>query len=1095
MPDEVYLFPTSFAQRRLWFLDQLVPGNPFYNVGTGLPLDFQVDARVLERCLNEIIRRHEILRTTFQPIDGEPFQAVAPVGRLGLEVDDLRALPSAERPAAVQQVAQREVTRPFDLGRGPLMRARLLQSGSAEFLLLLTMHHIICDGWSLGVFLRELRALYPAFAAGRPSPLAELPIQYADFAVWQREWLQGDRLARDLAYWKERLAGASLLQLHPDHPRPVAQSFRGGHERFTLSMSLTEEVKALSRREDSTLFMTLLAAFTCLLHRYTGQEDVVVGVPVAGRHRVELEALIGFFINSIVLRADLSGNPSFREVLQRVRRTTLEAFAHQNVPFEKLVEELPLERDLSRNPLFQITFQLINTPELDGAARDASRIRRREPRGAMPEVQRGTAIFDLAFDLLEVPEGLFGQFEYCTDLFERSTIQRMARNFQCLLEDVTRHPDRPLRDMTCLSEEERTSVLFDWNRTEVACPDERLVHERFAAQAERSPSAVAVICDDNTVTYAELNERANRLAHYLIGRGVGPEKLVGIALERSMDLVVALLAVLKAGGAYVPVDPGQPQLRLAAVTSGLTALLVSSSRRAPFDGYQYQVICPDTEQTAIRDCASTQPEPRAQPDYLAYVLHTSGSTGRPKGVMIPHAALRNHMLWMERVYPLGTADRVLQRTPITFDASVWEFWAPWLAGGALVLAPAGQHGDPFALIEVIRRRQVTVMQMVPSLLQVLLDTSDVEQCTSLRRVFCGGEALNARLAARFRRTLRAQLVNLYGPTETTIDATAWSCPAEGEITAVPIGGPIDNLRAYVLDPHLNPVPIGVPGELHFGGVGLARGYFNEPALTAERFIPDPFSGQAGARLYRTGDLVRRGADGVCEFLGRIDQQVKLRGFRIELGEIEASLREHPQVKQAGAVLREDHSGELRLVAYVVARECVLPARDELQRFLRGRLPDYMIPAQVLGVDALPYLPSGKLDRRRLPEPVRTVADSSPEPPAPRTPLEELLTSVWADVLHTPEVGIQDNFFNDLGGHSLLATQLISRVRDLFGVEVPLQLIFEAPTVAGFAEGLLAEPLRRGKIEQVAELYGSLDHGPRSGSPQRVTLAQPVRRDA
>ncbi len=1075
MSEEIFFFPASFAQQRLWFLDQLMPGNPFYNVGAAIRLDFRLDVSIFERCLNEIVRRHEILRTTFTAVDGEPFQTVTPERVMKIEVEDLQGIPPSERSIEVQRRASDEATRPFDLAKGPLMRSRLLRLSDREWVFLLTMHHIISDGWSLGLLFQELSALYTDFTAGRASRLPALPLQYADFAMWQRKYLQGDTLDEQLAYWKQQLDGAPVLNLPTDRPRPMAQTFRGANEGLSISYELTQRVKALSRQQDATLFMTLLAAFTLLLHHYTGQDDIIIGLPVAGRNHRDVEALIGFFINSLVLRTDLSGDPTFLEVLGRVRQVTLNAFAHQDLPFEKLVEELQPTRDLSRNPLFQVTFQLINAPTLENPKQKPKSGNHTSHAVARPpvEVQRGTAMFDLALDVLEGPDGLLGHFEYSTDLFEQATVRRMAQHFQVLLSEIIAHPERRSSELTCLSDTERHQVLEEWNCTSTAYPTDSLLHEFLETQTAAMPEATAVSIGDAHLTYRELNERANRLARYLRKRGVGPDTLVGICLERSLELVVALFATLKAGGAYVPLDPAYPKARLDTMLARVVVILTQSSLLPALPEHEAPKVSLDRIQRTLLREGKQNLGCQGTPDNLAYVLYTSGSTGRPKGVMISHRAICNHMHWINRVFPLTPEDRVLQRTSTSFDASVWEFFAPIMAGARLVLAPPGVQGDPNALKKLILDQHITIMQIVPSLLRPLLDEPEIEQCTSLRHVFCGGEALPADLQARFFSVLPAALHNLYGPTEATIDSTCWSPEPGDDGPTVPIGRPIDNARAYVLDAYLHPSPIGVPGQLYIAGTGLARGYLDQPDLTAERFLPDPYSPTPGGRMYATGDRVRTLPNGALQFLERVDLQVKLRGFRIELGEIEETLRQHSAVRQAVVAVKKDTSGEQRLVAYILPT--ATPATvDELRQYLRAHLPDYMIPSYMMMLETLPLTPNGKLDRRSLPAPERGSLELTETYLGPRTPLEKLLARLWADVLQLDQVGILHNFFNELGGHSLLATQLISRVRNLLGVEVPLQRIFEAPTIADFAASLLHDPDDASRIEQVAELFLAVD---------------------
>ncbi|HEV7401552.1 MAG TPA: amino acid adenylation domain-containing protein, partial [Chthoniobacteraceae bacterium] len=898
----------SFAQQRLWFLDQLAPGNAFYNIPAPLRLSFPVNAAVLERCVNEIVRRHEMLRTTFSAEDGAPRQTAAPALHVPLPLIDLRHLPAAERePEAVRRLTE-EVRQPFDLVTGPLIRTSLLRLGEIEFIFLLTLHHIVSDGWSMGIFARELTALYLAFAQGQPSPLPPLPIQYADFSEWQRDLLEGEVRHRQLAYWKKQLADLPVLQLATDRPRPAAQSYRGAHHAVHLPRPLTEALHALSHREGVTLFMTLLAAFQALLARYTGQEDIVIGAPIAGRNRGEIEGLIGFFVNSLVLRGDCSGDPTFLEFLHRVQRTALEAYAHQDLPFEMLVEDLQPERHLSRNPLFQVTFQLFNAHTGSNGSTAVRPL----------ELERGTAIFDIAFSLFESADGLQGGWEFNTDLFDPATIERMAGHYANLLEAIVAEPARRLSEYSFIPPAERAQLLDGWNETAQPFPAEALLHRLVEAQAARSPEAVAVRTSESAVTFAELNRRANRLARHLRRLDVGPDVLVGICLERSIELVVALLATLKAGGAYLPLDPYYPRERLQFMIrdARLSVLLTRAEFLALTDAPETLTLCFEraADPWAAEDGENLDGDP--EPAHLAYVIYTSGSTGRPRGAMITHRAICNHMLWMRDTFPLTGEDRVLQRTPASFDAAVWEFWAPLMQGAELIMHDPERHPDPAQLVRAVRRHGVTTLQMVPSLLKLFLQEPEAAECRSLRRVFCGGEALPGELREAFFGVFPCHLINLYGPTECTIDSTFHVCAAGDEKAATPIGRPIANVQHYVLDGELRPAPLGVPGELHIGGACVGRGYLHRPELTEERFIPNPFRTGDG-RLYRTGDRVRYLADGRLEFLGRVDGQVKLRGFRIELGEIEAVLRRHPAVQEAVVVARASEDGDQRLVAYLV----------------------------------------------------------------------------------------------------------------------------------------------------------------------------------
>ncbi len=901
--------PLSFAQQRLWFLDQMVPGNPFYNIPASLWVTGRLDVPALAAALSEVVRRHEALRTTFRSVDGLPVQVIAPPSPQPLPLVDLTALPAARREEETRRLAALEAQRPFDLARGPLVRSGLVRLEGERHALLLTMHHVVADGWSTGVLVRELVALYAAAAAGRPSPLPELEIQYPDFAVWQRSWLRGEVLAAEIAWWKERLAEPPPLNLPTDRPRPPISSFRGGAAVLTLPQELAGALRTLAQRQGATLYMALLAGWKALLCRTTGQEDLLVGAPIANRNRAEIEGLIGFFVNTLALRTSLAGDPGFRELLERVRETTLGAYAHQDLPFEKLVEELHPERDTSRNPLFQVALLLQNfpMPEL------------RLPGLSVRAIGEGsaTAKFDLQIFLEETPDALVALVEYSADLFDPATVNRMLLQFQTLAEAAAADPELRLAELPLLRETERQQLLREWNDTAAPDPGPLGLHQLFAVQARRTPAAPAISFEGRSLTYAELQDAVNRLARRLRALGCGPETRVGVAMERSLELVIGLLGVLEAGAAYVPLDPEYPLDRLAfMLEDARPAALLTQSRLVPrLPGFVGPVLCLDEE-----DFGGESAEPLGlfvDDLQAAYMIYTSGSTGRPKGALVHHGAIRNRLVWMQDAYGLGAGDTVLQKTPFSFDVSVWEFFWPLLTGARLVLARPGGHRDPSYLVDLIGRERVTVLHFVPSMLQAFLEEPDLAPCRSLRLVVASGEALPPGLARRFHERLDARLENLYGPTEAAVDVTSWRCLPRSDAPSVPIGRPIANTRIHLLDGSLGPVPAGVPGELYIGGANVGRGYLGRPALTAERFVPDPFAVRPGARLYRTGDLARHLPDGAIEFLGRIDHQVKLRGFRIELGEIEAVLASHPAVRECVTLVREDQPGDPRLVAYVV----------------------------------------------------------------------------------------------------------------------------------------------------------------------------------
>jgi aspartate racemase len=1044
---EQEVLPLSFAQQRMWFLDQLEPGSPSYNISRALLFAGPLNAEALERSLNEILRRHEAMRTVFPSVDGDAVQVITPHRSFSVPVTDLRNIDGGDRLGHAHRMAMEEFQRPFDLSTGPLFRAGLLRVEDEVHVLLLTMHHIVSDGWSMGVFFRELAALYEAFSGGRSSSLPDLPIQYADFAHWQRQWFKGKVLEQQLSYWKRQISGSPpVLELPTDRPRPPIQTYNGATCSVTLSRELTDALKALSRREEITLFMTLLAAFQTLLHRYTGQDDILVGTPIANRNRVELEGLIGFFVNMLVMRTDLSGDPRFRELLGRVRDVALGAYEHQDLPFEKLVEELHPERDMSRTPIFQVAFQLRNVPksplQFPGLKVDDF--------GGDNPISK----FDLSVDVAEHGGELSCLFEYNTDLFDAATMERMAGHFHTLLEGVAVDPDRKISALPLLTEAENRQLQVEWNDTRVDLPMDRCVHRFFEDQVERTSNAVAVVFEEESLTYRELNARSNCLARCLQKRGVGPDVLVGICMERSLEMVVGILGVLKAGGAYVPLDPSYPKERLEfMLDDARPAVLLTQSRlaeRLPARGAEMLLV--DSGWDAIaREDGGNLPGGES-PENLAYVIYTSGSTGRPKGVMVPHRAFSNNILWGRRHFHLTEADVVAQISTFCFDASVSEMFLALLSGAKLVMTSPSLQYDPVYLLKTIAEQKVTMVELVPALIKVLLEEKGIGACDCLKRCISGGESLSVELQDRFLETLPGvELYNSYGPTETTIDATCWTCRGGEDRGTVPIGRPIANFRAHILDGNLQPVPIGVPGELYLGGPGLARGYLNSPELTEEKFIADPFRAEAGSRLYRTGDRVRYRPDGNICFLGRIDNQVKVRGFRIELGEIEWALRRHPAVHDAVVMAVGEMETATQLAAYLVpASNSALPSTVEMRDFLKKSLPDYMVPAIFIALEALPLTPSGKVNRRALPLPDGARVDKEGSFVAPRDELEKKLASLWEKVLMVKPVGVRDNFF-ELGGHSLLAVRLFAQIGKEFGKSLPLSTLFQAPTVGELAD--------------------------------------------
>jgi amino acid adenylation domain-containing protein len=1057
--------PLSFAQERLWFLDQLQPGSAAYNVPAAFRLRGPLSVGLLARALTAIVRRHETLRTTFASVEGSPVQqvgAAAAVASVALPVIDLATLAAGRRQAEAARLAGEEARRPFALERGPLLRATLLRAGGTEHVLVLNLHHIISDAWSLGVLIGETAALYSAFAAGEEPRRAELPIQYADFALWQCAALTGDRLERQLAYWRQRLAGLSILELPADRPRPAAATWRGAQRTFRLPASLAAQLRGLGEEEGATLFTVLLTAFAVLLHRWAAQEDIAIGTVLANRQRSEVAELIGLFANTLVLRATVGGGDC-RALLRQLHDASLDAQAHQDLPFEKLVEDLNPARTLSQNPLVQVMFSLQNAPfaaALPGTGLSVERV----------ETHSGTAKLDLFLLLWEEGGGLAGSVEYSTDLFDADTIGRLLRRYETLLAALAADSGRRPDELPLLPQSERHQLLAEWNDTALDLSPEAggrlaahhlFAHQLFSKQARRTPAAPAIVCGDRRLTYEELDRRANQLAHHLRALVPGREGRIGVCLPRSEEVVVALLAVLKTGSAYVPLDPDHPRERLAFVVANarLGALLTDARRAALFAGLGVPVVRIDEERDAIAARGTDEPPAPDLPAPLAYFMYTSGSTGTPKGVMVGHANVSNLFAAMDRW--LGTRPgRWLAVTSISFDISVVELLWPITRGytvfvySAAAGGAAGAAGDQGSIPDQVLRHSISHLQCTPStVMGFILDPLAPAALARLERLQLGGEDLPAALAGRLLESMRGQLSNLYAPTETTVWSTSERIAPGAPIT---FGRPLANTELHVLDPHLRLVPAGQPGELYVGGAGVARGYWERPELTAERFLPDPFTSRPGGRLYRTGDLVRRRPDGRVTFLGRLDFQVKLRGHRIELGEIESVLAGHPALREAVVMARRDAPGDLRLVAYLVLEEA--PATDasgvraELEEHARRKLPHYMCPEAYVVLPALPLTATGKVDRKALPPPERELAAAGHVHVAPRTEAQATLVATWHELLPAGRIGIHDNFF-ELGGNSLKVMQLRSRIRSAFGVDVALRTLFEAQTVARQVESV------------------------------------------
>jgi amino acid adenylation domain-containing protein len=1039
--EATYLFPATFEQRRLWFLQQLHPRDVSYLIPWSIRISGSLDIRALEQTLNEIVRRHEVLRTTYSMLEnGEVVQVVRKSLRIPLLVEDLSACLDPEQQADDRAVE--EAGRPLDLERGPVIRARVLRLNSADHFLLLTLHHIAFDQWSRGLLVRELSALYDAFHAGRPSPLPELRLQYADYAVWRRQHLQGEILEKHLAYWKQQLANAPAeLTLPTDRPRPTVQTFRGARKSFHFSQSLTERLTQLSRQRGATLFMTLLAGFHALLSRYSGQDDVVVGTPIAGRNRTETEGVIGFFANTLALRLDLSGDPTFEQLIQRTKKMTLDAYQHQEMPFENLVEELNPERSLSHNPLFQALFSLGNLPQY------AFELPGLELRWAATRAPEATSKFDISIFMHQQPDHLAGRIEYNTDLFDKDRMGRMIGHYQVLLEAVANNPELRLSELPLLTAGEEEQILVEWNATTTVYPRDLCLHQLFEQQVTRTPDAVACVFEQDQLSYRELNERANQLAHYLKHRGIGPGQNVGVYVERSLAMMVALLGVQKSGAAYVPLDPAYPpeRIRLTLEDAQAPVLLTESSLLESLPANGGEIICLDRDGPDIAQQGRANPPNEAGPEDLIYVMFTSGSTGRPKGVQVPHRAVVNLLSCMKQQLRMGPDDVFPALASFAFDMCIPELYLPLVSGGRVVVARRDLAGDGEELAKFLLRHGATVVHATPTTWILLLQAEFTGR--GLKRVI-GAEALPPDLCRRLLEA-DATLYNYYGPTETTVWSAMHCFRAKEE--PVVIGRPLANTQIYILDRNLRPAPIGVTGEIFIGGDGVAGGYLNRPELTAEKFLADPFS--PNGRLYRTGDLARFRPGGIIEYLGRGDKQVKIRGFRIELGEVETVLGQHPAVAECVVTAREDVSGDKRLVAYIVAAGQTALTAAELRQHVQAKLPYYMVPSAFVLISALPLSPNGKVDRKALPAPEHGQSELKDGYAPPRTPLEAKLVSVWSEVLRNPRVGVHDDFF-ELGGHSLLAVRLCARMEQALNLKLPLHLMFTARTIEQIAASIV-----------------------------------------
>jgi amino acid adenylation domain-containing protein len=1088
---EVAEAPLSFGQQSLWFLHQIAQESSAYNIAFPVRIKTSLDLTALQCAFQALVDRHASLRTTFKVSHGEPLQCIHQDMAVSFEAREA----SSWSNELLNEHLVMEAYRPFNLESGPLFRVTVFTRSPREHVLLVAVHHIVADLWSLAVILTELAALYSAETSGVAASLPPLTLHYTDYVRWESQMLAGQEGERLLSYWHKQLDGVSpVTNLPTDYPRPKVQTYRGAAKTFQLDAEQARQLKALGRESGVTLYMTLLAAFQILIHRYTGQSDLLVGSPTAGRDRADLAGLIGYLVNPVGLRADFSEAPTFRQFLDQVRQTVIEALNHSHYPFPLLVKQLHLERDPSRSPLFQVFFvlqksQLLHDAGITSLALGESgvRIKIGEMEMASMALEQHAAQFDLSLVMTEIDGGLRGALEYNTDLFDGSTIERMIGHFRMLVDEMIAAPDRRVSHLQLLTTAEQETILANWNDTAIHYGEFHSLHQLFESQVEHTPNATALVYEDQRLTYSELNHRANQLAHRLRPLGVGPDVCVGVLMERSLELVVSLLGVLKAGGAYLPLDPQYPHERLSFMMNDAGVEIILTQRRFAENvtTQALHTFCLDDDWDAVATENVQNSSPRACGDNLAYVIYTSGSTGKPKGAMNTHRGIINRLCWMQAAYELTAVDRVLQKTPFTFDVSVWEFFWPLITGARLVLARPGGHQDSAYLVRLISAEKITTLHFVPSMLQVFLEAPKLAECRSIRRVICSGEALSAELRDHFFARLDAELHNLYGPTEAAVDVTFWACERESQLARVPIGRPIANTQIYILDKAAQPVPVGVTGGLFIAGVGLARGYLNRPDMTAEKFVPNPFAHEPGERMYETGDLARFLPDGTIEFLGRADSQVKIRGFRIELGEIERVLAAHPAVREVVVVAHETRASDKSLVAYLsptqdylatlilpsekceAAKPLVAPQDSDLsghhlREYLQAKLPEYMIPPTYVWLEKLPLSPNGKIDRRALPAPEHTRNELKQEYVEPRSAEEAALAAIFSDLLAVEQIGVFDNFF-DLGGHSLLATQLLIRILEGFKVELPLRRLFESPTVAGLAAAIA--PLRQqGRVE-------------------------------
>lgn len=1041
--------PLSFTQQSMWLYDRFTKGNPVFNICNAMVMQGTLDKDKFVRALNDLVARHEPLRTTFANIDDKPVQIIHPAFSIEFPEIDLRNIPKDKQDNKLKKAINEEARRAFDLEKGPLFRFCLFSLEENKYVFCMTIHHIISDAWSNVIFFKEFLELYKAYVKGENITLPELKIQYADYAGWERKKFEEKKQDKALDYWVKQLENPTTLQLPTDFPRPKNKDYEGGFEPLSVPSGISEKLKAIGNAQGASMFMIILSAFQTLLYRYSGQTDIFTGTVVANRNKKEVENIVGSFMNTLVLRTSFEGDPTFTEVLRRVKQMTLDAYTYQEMPFDKLIEELKPERDTSMTPLFQVMFIL----------QSASNIELELPglKAQLLDIESSMAPFDLRLQLTETENGLRGGFDYSSALFKPSTLKRISEHLLNILECVANEPDKKVADIPFLTDGEKNQILNDFNDTEAAYSNKKVISQFFEEQALKTPDAAAVLFEDEKLTYKELNEKANQLARFLQEKGIKKGSIAGIMLERSFEMIIGILAIEKAGGAYLPIDPHYPKDRINYILedSGAKLLLTHEKFDSIETGVQIEKIFIEDESLYKGDCTNLPVQ--ASPNSVAYIIYTSGSTGKPKGVMIEQHSLINRLEWMQKKYPVESGDTILQKTTFTFDVSVWELLRWGMKGAKMCLLEPGGEKDPGKIVETIERSNITVIHFVPSMLTAFLeylkDSGEAQKVSCLRQVFTSGEALTPKQVSLFDSLLRdngTKLANLYGPTEAAIDVSYFDCNADNCKDSVPIGKPIDNIKLYVLDKKLQLQPVGVPGELCIAGVGLARGYLNKPDLTAEKFVDNPFT--KGEKLYRTGDLAKWREDGNIEYLGRLDFQVKIRGLRIELGEIENALLLHPDIKECIVNAWEKKPGDMHLVAYVVCNNKDSADSAELEKFLGKTLPDYMIPRIFVFLDSMPLSANGKANRKALPKPT---LEKKADYIAPRNDVENTIMQIWKEELGLDCIGVNDNFF-EVGGHSLLLTRVHSRLKKQFKKDIPLLDLFTYSTISSLAKYISGE---------------------------------------